>query len=181
MLTQEETMAIQGTDISDDYLSHYGILGMKWGIRRYQNKDGSLTNAGKEHYGLGKVFKKREPKTDAEIKAAIMKKPTVHKVKKYQHLFTTEELNDISKRQASISSIKVNQRKTAALSTESFGNFGKNLTTFAGVLATSAALVVTVHEGKKIVDALKGKPSPSSEEAAKSEAIFSILAGIGKK
>lgn len=28
-------------------LYHHGILGMKWGIRRYQNKDGSLTAAGK--------------------------------------------------------------------------------------------------------------------------------------
>lgn len=34
-----------------DYLSHYGIKGMKWGIRRYQNKDGSLTAEGKKHYG----------------------------------------------------------------------------------------------------------------------------------
>lgn len=29
---------------------HYGILGMKWGVRRYQNKDGSLTPAGRRHY-----------------------------------------------------------------------------------------------------------------------------------
>jgi len=34
-----------------DYLSHYGIKGMKWGIRRYQNKDGTLTAEGRKHYG----------------------------------------------------------------------------------------------------------------------------------
>ena len=32
-------------------LCHFGIKGMKWGVRRYQNEDGSLTPAGKKHYG----------------------------------------------------------------------------------------------------------------------------------
>ena len=33
------------------YLYHHGIKGMKWGVRRYQNKDGSLTDAGKRRLG----------------------------------------------------------------------------------------------------------------------------------
>lgn len=33
-----------------NFLCHHGILGMKWGIRRYQNPDGSLTEAGKARY-----------------------------------------------------------------------------------------------------------------------------------
>lgn len=35
--------------IMNNELKHYGVLGMKWGVRRYQNKDGTLTEAGKEH------------------------------------------------------------------------------------------------------------------------------------
>ena len=31
-------------------LTHYGILGMKWGVRRYQNSDGTLTDEGKKRY-----------------------------------------------------------------------------------------------------------------------------------
>lgn len=32
-------------------LYHHGIMGMKWGVRRYQNADGSYTSAGRERYG----------------------------------------------------------------------------------------------------------------------------------
>lgn len=46
------------------YLAHYGIKGMHWGIRRYQNPDGTLTNAGKVRYKALEKSKNYIPTTD---------------------------------------------------------------------------------------------------------------------
>ena len=47
--TKKPTIEIYGVDRLN-YLKHHGILGMHWGVRRYQNKDGSLTPLGRRHY-----------------------------------------------------------------------------------------------------------------------------------
>ncbi len=38
-----------------DTLYHHGVKGQKWGLRRYQNEDGSLTSEGRQHYGYGEA------------------------------------------------------------------------------------------------------------------------------
>lgn len=43
----------------DRHLAHYGVRGQKWGERRYQNEDGSLTAAGRIQYGVGQGLKKQ--------------------------------------------------------------------------------------------------------------------------
>ena len=37
--------------MSNTYILHSGVKGMRWGVRRYQNEDGSLTEAGRKRYG----------------------------------------------------------------------------------------------------------------------------------
>lgn len=38
--------------MTNKYLAHFGIKGQKWGVRRFQNEDGSLTSEGKKRYGI---------------------------------------------------------------------------------------------------------------------------------
>lgn len=48
------TMYIEGNTLilgDSSYLEHHGIRGQRWGVRRFQNKDGSLTNAGRKRLG----------------------------------------------------------------------------------------------------------------------------------
>lgn len=52
---------------------HFGVKGMKWGVRRYQRKDGSLTNAGKK-YKVSVLQGLQETKTSKQLSKAIKNK-----------------------------------------------------------------------------------------------------------
>ena len=49
-------------NLDKNYLSHHGILGQKWGVRRYQNYDGTLTDAGRDRNYNRKNMKNADTK-----------------------------------------------------------------------------------------------------------------------
>lgn len=73
--------------MSEYYLAHHGILGQKWGIRRYQNKDGSYTEAGKKRYNRG-VYNQKEANEYANY---------LNKQGKYAHRYSTRSTLGIPK------------------------------------------------------------------------------------
>lgn len=94
-------------DFTNDILQHHGIKGQRWGVRRYQNYDGSLTAAGrrrvgqnyKEQLAVEKRIDKLNKKRDSNRKAInlIIENKKLKDLKAEEDLLLNQKIWDISR------------------------------------------------------------------------------------
>ena len=136
--------------MENNTLRHHGILGQKWGIRRYQNKDGSLTNAGK----------KRRDRHERAADAGPNNREDHNKAHDKSKNKSVESMSDAELR-ARINRLQLEQQYAALSSKEV--NAGKDYvnkivkasTTVATLTSKSIEIYNNIDKIKKIVDKMK--------------------------
>lgn len=135
-------------------LYHHGIVGQKWGIRRYQNSDGTLTTAGKLRYGVKKAGEAIGKAAKATGKAAtkVGKKAgnaLVKAIKKrHPSLMTDDELRAARARLELENSYKESMRKLKS------SKFSHRAADTIATFAKDGAKNLITETGKKAADSL---------------------------
>lgn len=129
-------------------LYHHGILGMKWGVRRYQNSDGTLTAAGKKRYQvhrgdskLTKWIKKRRKESDRAKIEKLDKKAAEKEAKKAAE----QELKDYK---------KLSKKKPSKMTDEELTRHIHRLVTEKQMISLRSELekLAELNEGKKFAE-----------------------------
>ena len=103
----------------ENELYHFGIKGMKWGIRRYQNKDGSLTAAGKKRYSdSSSVNDGIKDLTDQELRDRINR---LNLEKQYRDLTTPSGQKQVNKGKQFVMSVLETSGKNIATQLVTYG------------------------------------------------------------
>lgn len=124
-----------GNEYYSDYISHHGILGQKWGIRRYQNKDGSLTEAGKKR--INKTYSSKVSKNSERQKASD------NYDKKFKYELSNKGYKDFDGDGFEATSI-IGERRAAQIWNEYLDEYGNAVLKDAGIPNTK--------ESKKVID-----------------------------
>lgn len=102
----------------ENELYHFGIKGMKWGIRRYQNKDGSLTVAGKKRYSDSSSNNEIKDLTDQELRDRINR---LNLERQYRDLTTPSGQKQVNKGKQFVTSVLETSGKNIATQLVTYG------------------------------------------------------------